>query len=407
MGGPAVPVLLQVLAPEVPEVPPERIRRVLLAMGPVAVGPMAAVLQEGEAPAPLRVFIVQVLGDIGGNSVVPVLIAALGDPAAPVQSEAVHALGGLGERIGPSLLNHLTSPIHDAGPQARRNVAKALAPHAEPDMAPRLRQAAALERDPEVRKKLNQILERVSGDRTPPAPPQAAAPPAHPPSSPATAAPPVQQIPAAAAPPPPPVNVNVKASAEAKATVPDGSEPKPESSDPTAAQEHADRASKHMERGEKDKALEEYKKAYALNAIPAYYLIILELEGEATEAPSETAEPPPEPEPEPLSITLAEVHQALSDHREDIGQYRDAVGVWRGRLPHLSPLAQERGREQYLVLGDTEGLDFVASLPAGASRARSLEPNAPRVWKGRLEGFKVVRREQGSRVLPVLQVDEL
>ena len=410
MGGPAVPVLLQVLAPEAPEVPPERIRRVLLAMGPVAIGPMTAALRGDEAATRVRIFIVQVLGDIGGNPVVPVLIAALDDPEGPVQSEAVRALGGLGQQIGPALLNHLTSPIHDAGPQARRNLAKALAPHAGPAMAPGLQQAAAIERDPEVRRKLDQILERVSRNESPASSKPSAPQPAGPspgPAAPPPAAPATGQQMMASAPPSPPVNVNVKASAEAKVSAPDPSGAGSEPADPEAAQVHADSAAKRLEQGDKEKALEEYKKAYALNAIPAYYLIILELEGETAEAPTQAPSPPPEAIPEPLSVTLAELHSALSDHSSDIGKYNDAVGTWQGRLPHLSPLAQERGREQFLVRSDAEGLDFVASLPAGTSRSKGLQPGVPRVWKGKLEGFKVVRRDEGAQVLPVLQVDDL
>ena len=410
MGGPAVPVLLQVLAPDAPEVPPERIRRVLLAMGPAAIGPMATTLRGGEAPAGLRIFIIQVLGDIGESPVVPVLIAALNDPEGPVQSEAVKALGGLGQQIGPALLNRLTSPIHDAGPQARRNLAKALEPHAKPAMTPGLQQAAAIERDPEVRKKLNQILEAVSGgraDASRPSAPQPAGPSSNPSAPPPAAPAAAQQMPAAAPPPPSPINVNVQASAEAKASTPGPPESDPDPADPTAAQAHADSAGKHLEKGDKEKALDEYKKAYALNAIPAYYLIILELESEAAEAPKGAPAPPHEVIPEPVSVTLEELHTALTDHNSDIGKYNDAVGIWRGRLPHLSPLAQERGREQYLVRGEAEGLDFVASLPAGMSRSKGLQPDSSRVWKGRLEGFKVVRQNSGSQVLPVLLVDNL
>ena len=130
MGSQAVSPLLKALPADPFSPIGERIRHVLVAIGPPAVTPLSAYFQR-QMPAG-RVLIIQVLGDIGGLRVVPALIQMLNDPNLAVQNQAVEALGKLDANTVPVLINHLTSPIHNPTPQTRKNLARALAQYADP-----------------------------------------------------------------------------------------------------------------------------------------------------------------------------------------------------------------------------------------------------------------------------------
>ena len=147
-GSKAVAPLLKALPVEPSSPTGERIRHVLVAIGPSAVNPLSVYFQQ-QLPAG-RILIIQVLGDIGGLRVVPALIQMLNDPNLAVQNQAVLALGKLDDSAVPVLVNHLTSPIHNPTPQTRKNLARALGQHADPKTKPALRQQHAREKDPEV-----------------------------------------------------------------------------------------------------------------------------------------------------------------------------------------------------------------------------------------------------------------
>ena len=86
LGGKAVPGMLQLLDGGLDslDLPVGRVKRVIIAIGPVAIGPLLTFLSEGESEASARVIAVQVLGEIGGQQVVPALIDVLDDPSPEV-----------------------------------------------------------------------------------------------------------------------------------------------------------------------------------------------------------------------------------------------------------------------------------------------------------------------------------
>ncbi len=419
MGSSAVPPLLQILDAESLDIPPERVRHVLIGIGPAAIAPLISYLKESRGDGRVRVLIVRVLGNIGGLPAIPGLVLALGDPSQEVQAQAIQALGRLEPEVVPALLNRLTGPVHDLSPQARKNLARALKPHAGPQMEPPLRQMQILEKDPEVRQALTEVLNQIAETRkevqkvasqakgqSSPAPESRTAPGTS--GQPAAAqAPPVNvqvQV-EVSAPQSQPQDIRVHASAEARASAPEGERTR----DPEAAGEHADRGKAHLERREKEQALAEYQQAYLLNPLPMYYLIILELEADSTATADSTADSTAIARRDslPVSVTLEEIHEALAGPDRNLSPYRDALGVWKGRLARAVPLGRDAGREQFLVRGEDKGRDFIAALPAGKRLEKNLQAESLYVWKGKLQGFKVIRQEETAQVLPVLLVDEV
>ncbi len=154
----------------------------------------------------------------------------------------------------------------------------------------------------------------------------------------------------------------------------------------------------------KQKALEAYKNAHALNPLPMYLLIIIELESslaDSTETDSLDILLPPSP------VTLEEIFQECDSDDPDMTPFSDAPAFWLGTLTSDTPIARDGSRSQYIIAGTEDGQDFVASLPAGFLKERNLNTKDILEWQGRLQGFKIVNRNDASKILPVLVVDEV
>ena len=377
LGGKAVPGMLQLLDGGLGslDLPVGRVKRIIIAIGPVAIGPLLTFLSEGESEASARVIAVQVLGEIGGPRVVPALIDVLDDPSPEVQAEAVAALSGQGPGPVRAMMKQLADPVSPPSPQARKNLAKALEPNAGPEMESDLRRAEAMEGDPEVKQALGELLSHVQELKAEAQATSGAPSKLETTASGASVGPALSATPGATGSAPPPnINVSVQATAEARVTI---SEPDKESvRDPEAAREHAEIGNELREQGENEKALEEYQMAYLLNPLQTYYLIILELEEEVPDpGRSEEAEGLEELEGlPPVPVTLEEIHAALAEPEPDLTAYKDAPGMWNGSLVKSTPLGKDAGMDQFLVKGEKPGLDFVASMP---ERQRSLKDVRP------------------------------
>jgi hypothetical protein len=377
------------------------VKRILVAIGPTGISNLSGYLNSDIAGVPVRIYVIQVLGEIGGLQALPSLVQVLGDPNQQVQIEAVQAIAGLGPQATPNLIIQLQSPVQNASPLARRNLVKAIASNADQTNAPALERARALERDPEVKDALVEVLGRLADIK---AQLSASKRPGDSPPSGYNSTTPVASRPVdRPAPRPQPVDVRVHASAEAKATITDERE-----KDPKKAAEEADKGEEHRQNGNDQEALDAYRQAYAQNPLPMYFLIIIELEAEleaeladTTKTDSTSAVLPPSP------VTLQEIYEELSSDEPDMTPFSDSPAFWVGRLTTDMAIARDGGRRQYVISGTRDGEDFVASVPSDYLKRKEILTNDLAEWQGRLQGFKIVVRGNESKILPVLLIDEL
>ena len=99
------------------------IKRILVAIGPSGISNLNSFLDPESTGIPVRIYIIQVLGEIGGLQVLPSLIQVLGDPSQVVQSEVLQALTNLGPQATPNLINQLQSSPRKTSALARKNLA--------------------------------------------------------------------------------------------------------------------------------------------------------------------------------------------------------------------------------------------------------------------------------------------
>ena len=233
LGSQSVRPLMELLQ-ELPENPPETIKRVLVAIGPTGISNLSSFLNPETTGVPVRIYVIQILGDIGGMQTIPSLVQVLGDPSQLVQTEAVQTLAALGPQATPSLINQLQNPVQNTPPAARRNLVKAIQQHADPSMAPALERARSVEQDTEVKQALGEVLgqladikSQLSNTSRPPGVEQPITPLA-------------RVVQASQAPRSQPIDVRVHASAEAKATITDERE-----KDPPKAAKEAEKGEAH------------------------------------------------------------------------------------------------------------------------------------------------------------------
>jgi HEAT repeat protein len=382
---------------------PGDVRAILIEIGPSSASAIGDALEGIDLSKVAFIILVEVLGEFGGLTSVPALIVALGNPDPDVQAKAIEAIGKLDPAIGPALARHLTRPVEQLSKRQKKNLAEALGKHGSPESIPIMQQAQRSERDAETIAALATAIEQISRNPRTDTPAQA-------PIARASS----QQASNRDTRPTENVSIHVSATATATATATvesteDAKEaPTGEDADKKVqrAKDLAEEGRKLREEGKDDEALEKYRQAYALHSIRFYLLIIFELEGDPLARASEdTSSTPDHPEIEaPKKVLLSEIYSELDRAEPDLGPYSGSFGLWSGTADEGDPISRDGRQDLYIVRGES-GQDFIAAV--GRNKLRADDLGSSRTWRGALQGFRIIKDGEETRMLPVLLVDKI
>lgn len=135
-------------------------------------------------------------------------------------------------------------------------------------------------------------------------------------------------------------------------------------------------------------------------------MIIFELEGDPLARASEdTSSTPDLPEIEaPKKVLLSEIYSELDRAEPDLGPYSGSFGLWSGTADEGDPISRDGGQDLYIVRGES-GQDFIAAV--GRNKLRADDLGSSRTWRGALQGFRIIKDGEETRMLPVLLVDKI